>query len=262
MNRIEQAMTRLQQQQHKAFITYMTAGMPTLKDSLEIIKAQAEAGVDVIELGIPFSDPVADGPVIQQSSYEAIQKGVNITKIFALMKELRRDCEIPIIFMLYYNTIVNFGLKDFINECITSGVDGIIVPDLPLEETFEIKPLLKDPNAPLLIPLVSPISGDRIPSILKEQRGFVYCVSSMGVTGQNVQAFHSHVKNYLQQVKGYSNIPLMMGFGIKEYTDIEPFVNTIDGCIVGSHFITLMRNSNYDLTVIKDYIRNFKKNLG
>lgn|SRR5574344_42360 len=258
MNRIEIAMNALKNKGNKAFITYMTAGMPNKDTCLNIIKAQAEAGVDVIELGIPFSDPVADGPVIQQESFNAINNGVNIFNTFELMEELRQSCEVPIIFMLYYNTILNFGVKKFIQRCIKCGVDGLIVPDLPFEESEELSQELTDAKAPLLIPLISPISNDRIPMILKGCRGFVYCVSSMGVTGQNAQNFHKNTKEYLANVKKQSSIPVIMGFGIKEYKDVEPFINSIDGCIVGSHFINILHQSKYDSEVAAEYIKNFK----
>ncbi|ALR90570.1 tryptophan synthase subunit alpha [Clostridium butyricum] len=261
MNRIEKKLKDLQNNNKKAFITYMTAGLPDMKKSGEIIKAQSEAGVDIIELGIPFSDPIADGPVIQDASYRSIQKGTNLKKIFELVKEVREECEIPIIFMLYYNTVLYYGVENFVKKCIECSVDGIIIPDLPFEETFEIIEFLnKDEDAPFLIPLVSPVSKDRIPMLVEDQKGFVYCVSSMGVTGQNGE-FHKDVKNYLNVVKNLSKIPVMMGFGIKNPEDIEPYKDVIDGCIVGSHFIEIMNKSNYDINEIKDYISTFKLKL-
>ena len=135
MNRIENALSTLQDKKEKAFITYITAGLPDYGKTKEIIKAQEKAGTDIIELGIPFSDPVADGPVIQAASYEAIQGGANLEKTFALMKEMRDEgVEIPIVFMMYYNTVLHYGLEKFVKECGSCGVDGLIIPDLPLEE--------------------------------------------------------------------------------------------------------------------------------
>lgn len=260
MNRIEACLEQLKKDNKKAFITYMTAGLPNMEECADIIRTQEKAGIDIIELGVPFSDPIADGPVIQAASYKSILQGTNLKKVFDLVKEVRVNCQVPIVFMLYYNTILYYGIEKFVSKCIEVGVDGLIVPDLPYEETFEVKEYLNRENAPLLIPLVSPVSKDRIPMILKETRGFVYCVSSMGVTGQNAD-FHKSVGSYLQQVKEISTIPVMMGFGIRTAADVLPFKNSIDGCIVGSYFIQLMENSNYDRTVIADYIRQFKKEL-
>lgn len=260
MNRIEKQLQSLTAKGEKALITYMTAGLPTMEKTVEIIKAQAEAGVDIIELGVPFSDPVADGPVIQEASYKSICNGTNLKKCFEMVRAARMDCEIPIVFMMYYNTILYYGVEAFVDTCIEAGVDGVIIPDLPMEEQFEIKEFLVKPGAPLLIQLVAPVSNDRIPKIVKDAKGFVYCVSSMGVTGQNAD-FHKDVKAYLQKVKEFSNVPIMMGFGIQTAKDVKNLKNTIDGCIVGSYFITLMEKNNYDLAVIRDYISTFKKEL-
>ena len=260
MNRIEHKLAVLQEKGEKAFITYMTAGLPDMEGTKKIIKAQETAGTDILELGIPFSDPVADGPVIQQASYESILKGTNIYKIFDMMLELRKECEIPIIFMMYYNTILHYGLEAFVDKCIEAGVDGLIIPDLPKEEQGELAAFLSKDDAPILIQLVSPVSKQRIPQILDGARGFVYCVSSMGVTGQN-GGFHRDVVKYLQEVKEQSKIPVMMGFGIKEAGDIKEVRDIIDGAIVGSHFIQLMKESNYSLDAVTEYIRTFKAEL-
>ncbi|WP_294157069.1 tryptophan synthase subunit alpha [uncultured Clostridium sp.] len=260
MNRIENRLNELKRENKKAFITYMTAGLPDREKSAEIIKVQAEAGIDIIEIGVPFSDPIADGPIIQDASYRSIQKGTNLKKVFELIQEVRKDCQVPIVFMLYYNTILYYGVEMFVDKCIECGVDGMIIPDLPFEETFEIREFLNKENAPFLIPLVSPVSKDRIPMLVEEAKGFVYCVSSMGVTGQNAD-FHKDVKNYLRAVKDSSNIPVMIGFGIRNAEDIEGFKDVIDGCIVGSHFIEVMEKSGYDNNAIKKYITTFKKEL-
>lgn len=261
MNRIEKRLKELKKENKKAFITYMTAGLPDMKKTGEIIRVQAQAGIDIVELGIPFSDPTADGPVIQDASYKSIQKGTNLKGVFELVAEVRKDCEVPIIFMLYYNTILYYGVENFINKCIECGVDGLIIPDLPFEETFEIREVIeKKENAPYLIPLVSPVSKERISMIVNDGKGFVYCVSSMGVTGQD-GTFHKEVKNYLKEVKNISKIPVMMGFGIRTAKDVDQYVDIIDGCIVGSHFINIMEKSNYNTDTIKEYITTFKTEL-
>ena len=261
MNRIEKRLEELKQENKKAFITYTTAGLPDLQTTAKLIFAQEEAGADILEIGVPFSDPVADGPVIQDASYHAILKGVNLKKVLEAMKKLRSaKIEIPIVFMMYYNTIFHYGVEAFVDACIESGVDGLIIPDLPLEEQDEIKEFLQKENAPILIQLVSPVSKDRIPEILKDARGFVYCVSSMGVTGQEA-TFHKSVIDYLGSVKEVSKIPVMMGFGIRTAEDVAPMKNIIDGAIVGSHFIRLMEENDYDLQAIGTYCGTFKKEL-
>ena len=260
MNRIEHRFAELKSKGEKAFITYITAGLPDMAKTKEIIKAQA-GNTDVIELGIPFSDPTADGPVIQQASYEAILNGASLKKTFALMKEIRSEgVETPIVFMMYYNAVVNMGIDKFVKECAESGVDGLIIPDLPYEEQDMLNKALAGGDATILIQLVSPVSKDRIPQILKDARGFVYCVSAMGVTGQ-AATFHKEVINYLSYVKEQSKIPVMMGFGIRTAKDVEPMIDIIDGAIVGSYFINLMRENDFDPAVAKEYTEQFKKEI-
>lgn len=257
MNRIEKRMNELKANGEKAFITYITAGLPDMKATKEIVKAQ-NGVTDVIELGIPFSDPIADGPVIQQASYEAILNGASLSKTFDLMKELRSEgIEQPIVFMMYYNTVVNMGIDNFVAKCRETGVDGLIIPDLPMEEQENLKKALNGDDTTILIQLVSPVSKNRIPQILEGARGFVYCVSSMGVTGQAAD-FHKEVLSYLEDVKTKSDIPVMMGFGIRTAEDIKPMKDIIDGAIVGSYFINLMRDKNFDPVAAKEYATTFK----
>lgn len=261
MNRIEEKMDALKEKNEKAFITYMTAGLPDMEGTKALIKAQEEAGTDVLELGIPFSDPVADGPVIQQASYKAICQGVTLKKIFQMMEEIRREgVKVPIVFMMYSNTIFHYGVEAFVKKCKESGVDGLIVPDLPFEEQKELQDALDKEGATILIQLVSPVSGKRIPMILEKAKGFVYCVSSMGVTGQE-NSFHREIIKYLESVKSIAKIPVMMGFGIRTPEDISPMKHIIDGAIVGSHFIKLLEQNNYDTKAAADYCRAFKAGL-
>ena len=262
MNRIEQRMEQLKAENKKAFITYTTAGLKDMATTKRIIKTQEAAGIDVIELGIPFSDPVADGPVIQDVSYKSILNGTTLTKVFDMMSEIRDEgVDVPIIFMMYYNTIYHYGIDDFVKKCIGCGVDGLIVPDLPFEEQKELQTVL-DSNeaAPILIQLVAPVSKQRIPMILENARGFVYCVSQMGVTGKGAN-FHKDIRKYLEDVKAVSNIPVMMGFGIRTVEDVRPLLDVIDGAIVGSHFIKLLESNDFSDKTITDYISNFKEKM-
>lgn len=262
MNRIEKKMEALKQQNKKAFITYITAGLPDLEKTKELIKAQEEAGIDVVEVGIPFSDPVADGPVIQNASYQSILNGTSLPGVLKMVEELRKEgSEVPVVFMMYYNTIFHYGLDNFAKACTFAGVDGLIVPDLPFEEQADLSGALeKIENAPIIIQLVSPVSKDRIPMILENARGFVYCVSQMGVTGKGAN-FHQHIREYLSDVKAQSSIPVMMGFGIHTAKDVLPLCDIIDGAIVGSHFINLLTESNFSVDAVKEYVSDFKREL-
>ena len=230
MNRIEERLTALKEEGKKAFITYTTAGLPDYDTTKKLMFAQEKAGIDIMEIGVPFSDPIADGPVIQDASFKAIQNGASLEGTFTMMGEVRKaGLNSPVVFMLYYNTVYHYGVENFVNKCIENGVDGLIIPDLPFEEQGEVKGVLaKNENSPILIQLVSPVSKGRIPMLLENARGFVYCVSQMGVTGKGAN-FHSQIREYLTEVKKESKIPVMMGNGrisdrsMKRYKYISAF---------------------------------------
>ena len=260
-NRIEAKMEQLQRTGKKALITYITAGLPNLEKTIELIVAQEEAGIDVIEIGVPFSDPVADGPVIQDASYQSILNGTNLINTFDTIEKARKIANVPIVFMMYYNTVHYYGLGAFAEKCAAVGIDGLIIPDLPFEEQGNLKDALeKVEGAPILIQLVAPVSKDRIPMILENARGFVYCVSQMGVTGNGAN-FHKDIKEYLSKVKEISKVPVMMGFGIRTAADVLPVRDEIDGAIVGSAFIRLLEDNHFDTQVAKEYVSTFKKEL-
>jgi len=260
-NRIETRLAQLQKTDKKALITYVTAGLPSLEKTIELIIAQDEAGVDIIEIGIPFSDPVADGPVIQDASFRSILNGTNLRKTFDAIEIARKSPNVPIVFMMYYNTISYYGLDAFAEKCVAVGVDGLIIPDLPFEEQVYLQDALKKvENAPILIQLVAPVSKQRIPMLLENARGFVYCVSQMGVTGNGAN-FHKDIKEYLANVKSIAKIPIMMGFGIKTAADVLPLKDVIDGAIVGSAFIKLLDENDFDVEVAKEYVSRFKREL-
>lgn len=259
MNRIEERLNDLKEKNEKAFITYITAGLPDMERCGELIHALEEAGLDILELGVPFSDPVADGPVIQDASYRSILKGTTLRKTFDLVEKVRREgVRMPIVFMMYYNTIVHYGIGNFVEKCAQTGVDGVIVPDLPLEEQGAFREALGNRDETFLIQLVAPVSAGRIPKILDGARGFVYCVSAMGVTGQSGK-YHKEILSYLRNVKEQSPIPVMMGFGITSPEDVEPMKDIIDGAIVGSHFIKLMESCDYNLDTARTYVSDFKR---
>ncbi len=261
MNRIEEKMKQLRERKEKAFITYITAGLPDLAATKELLLAQERGGADVVELGIPFSDPIADGPVIQEASYRALCSGATVKGIFSMLEEVRaQGLTLPIVFMLYYNTVLHYGVEAFVRRCEEAGVDGLIIPDLPYEEQEEIRRFLDVSEQTILIPLVSPESGDRIPKLLENARGFVYYVSSMGVTGQNMDIY-KEVEPCFGQVKAAAKIPVMMGFEIRTAADVKPLIDLIDGVIVGSHLMKLLDENDFAPQAAEDYCREFKRAL-
>lgn len=260
MNRIEERLNQLKEKNEKALITYITAGLPDYEHTKNILLEQEKAGVDIVELGIPFSDPVADGPVIQDASYRAICNGATLQKTFDMMKELREaGCRLPIVFMMYYNTILHYGIEAFVKKCVEIGVDGLIIPDLPYEEQSDLKQYLEKTST-ILIPLVAPTSKQRLKKILMDAKGFVYCVSSMGVTGQAAD-FHKEIKSYLDDVREHASIPVMMGFGIRSVDDVKHLSDKIDGVIVGTHFIQEMEKQDFSPAAAYEYCSKFKTDL-
>ena len=259
MNRIEAKMKALQEKGEKAFITYITAGLPDLEGTKKLLKAQEEAGLDVVELGIPFSDPVADGPVIQDASYKAICNGINLKKVFVTVEELRKEgSELPIVFMMYYNTILHYGVEAFVKKCNEVGVDGLIIPDLPLEEQEEIAKYLNQDETTILIQLVSPVSGDRIPKILDGAKGFVYCVSSLGVTGTRTN-ITTDISAMVKLVKTAKDIPCAVGFGISTPEQAKKMAAQSDGAIVGSAIVKLCAAHGVDcVPYVKEYVKSMK----
>ena len=257
MNRIEAKMKALQEKGEKAFITYITAGLPDLEGTKKLLKAQEKAGLDVVELGIPFSDPVADGPVIQDASYKAICNGINLKKVFVTVEELRKEgSELPIVFMMYYNTILHYGVEAFVKKCNEVGVDGLIIPDLPLEEQEEIAKYLNQDETTILIQLVSPVSGDRIPKILDGAKGFVYCVSSLGVTGTRSE-ITTDIGAMVELVKKAKDIPCAVGFGIFTPEQAKKMAGLSDGAIVGSAIVKLCGTYGKDaVPYVKEYVKS------
>lgn len=261
MNRIEEKLSLLTEKKEKAFVTYMTAGLPDIKGTKDLIFAQQEAGADIIELGIPFSDPVADGPILQNASYQAICRGVNLEKIFQLMEEVRREgASVPIVFMMYYNTILHYGIHSFAEKCRECGVDGVLSPDLPLEEQAPLRNALEECGSTILIPQVSQVSGDRIYEIMKGVRGFVYCISSMDAAGQTETSYKEMIP-YLKKVKELSKIPVFMEYVIQKPDDILPLRDLVDGLIVRSHFVEFLEKQGYCPEAAKQYCRNLKEKL-
>lgn len=235
-NRIDLRFDRLKQNGSKALITFVTAGDPDLETTKQLVLKMEEAGADIIELGVPYSDPLADGPVIQQASLRALKSGVNLKRIFQAVKELREITQIPIIIMTYYNPLLKYGLQQVADQARACGVDGFIVPDLPMEESREFSGMLMDYNI-YLIPLVAPTSGpERIRRITAEARGFVYCVSLTGVTGVR-EGVPDNLREFMCTVQEAAKIPLAVGFGISSPEQVSAVSRHCDAVIVGSALV-------------------------
>lgn len=255
MNRIEKKFKELGEK--KALITYITAGDPALDQTEELIYAMERGGADIIELGIPYSDPIADGPVIQAAGKRALDNGTRISKVFDIVKKTREKTEIPLVFLIYFNTILSQGIEKFIKKCQETGVDGLIIPDLPLEERDEIRELMEGRGVDL-IPLVAPNSRDRLGDIINQGgSGFVYCISSFGVTGVR-DNFDVDLKSFLEEVRAETDLPLAVGFGISTREHVEKIHGIADGAIVGSAIVKLAHETNSDPKVIEGKVRELK----
>ncbi len=244
MNRIVKTFERLGKEEKKAFIPFITLGYPTVEDSEKLIFELERCGADIIELGIPFSDPLADGPVIQTASFEALKNGVNLKKALKFVERIRQKTDIPLIFMGYYNPVLQFGEKEFVKRAAASGVDGIIVADLPCEEATSLKKYAKEADLALIF-LLTPVSSDeRIKLISKSSEGFVYCVSYTGVTGDEKRK-KERLSSLITKIRSFSSIPVAVGFGISSPEDAKKISRLCDGVVVGSAIIRkIMENKN------------------
>ena len=255
MNRIEKKFKELGDK--KALITYITAGDPSLDQTEQLIYAMERGGADIIEMGIPYSDPIADGPVIQEAGKRALDNGTKLFKVFEVVKKAREKTEIPLVFLIYFNTILSQGIENFIKKCQEAGVDGLIIPDLPLEEREEISKFTEGSGLDL-IPLVAPNSKERLGDIINQGgSGFVYCISSFGVTGVR-NNFDVDLKSFLEEVRAETDLPLAVGFGISSREHVEKIHRIADGAIVGSAIVKLVHETKGDLKVIERKVRELK----
>ncbi len=238
MNRIENVLSRGE----KILIPYITPEFPVKNATLPILEALHRAGSDMIEIGIPFSDPIADGPTIQRSSYIALKNGVNLRKIFNIVSEFRKKFQTPIILMGYFNSILNFGIHKFVSEAIDNGVDGLIVPDLPVDEADDLINVSQKFGLSNIF-LVAPTSTDeRIKLISSKSTHFVYCVSITGVTGERENFGGVEFENFMKRVKVNSSKPFVVGFGISKREHVLKAWEWADGAVVGSALIKKLFN--------------------
>lgn len=221
----------------KAFIPFITCGDPDLETTEALVCALEEAGASLIELGIPFSDPTAEGPVIQGANIRALSGGATTDKIFQMVERIRRRTQIPLVFMTYANVVFSYGTERFIRRASQIGMDGLILPDVPFEEKEEFDSVCRDYGLDL-ISLIAPTSLERIRNIAKEASGFVYCVSSLGVTGTR-ESITTDVKAMVDQVRANTSIPCAVGFGISTPEQAGQIGALCDGVIVGSAIVKL-----------------------
>ena len=222
----------------KAFIAFLTCGDPNLETTAAAVREAAANGADLIELGIPFSDPTAEGPVIQGANLRALRGGVTTDKVFALVRELRRDVTIPLVFMTYANVVYSYGAERFLANCAEAGVDGLILPDLPFEEKEEfLEPCRK--YGVDLISMIAPTSADRVAMIAREAEGFLYLVSSLGVTGERSE-IGTDLAAIVKTVRENTKTPCAVGFGISTPEQARAMAALSDGAIVGSAIVRIM----------------------
>ena len=239
MKRIEKKFSSLNKKGEKALVAYLTAGYPDLKVTREIILAFDRAGVDVLELGIPFSDPTADGPVIQEASQAALKNGVTLARILDLLADLRGSTEMPVILFSYYNPIFIFGAERFARQAAAAGADGVLVVDLPVEEAEELR-VSTDEAGLDFITLVAPTTGiDRAKKMVKGASGFIYYISLTGVTGSGGPVVEE-IRDRISVIRKISDLPVVAGFGISNTSQAREIAPAADGIVVGSAFVRLI----------------------
>lgn len=241
----------------KAFIAFLTCGDPDLETTERLIPAMAEAGADLIELGIPFSDPVAEGPVIQEANVRALSAGTTTDRIFEMVRRVRKKTDVPLVFMTYANVVFSYGTERFVRTASEAGIDGLILPDVPYEEREDFAPVCGQYGLDF-IPLVAPTSQDRIRKIAEGAQGFVYCVSSLGVTGMRSR-IGAAAGDLAEQVHRYTDLPAAIGFGISTPGQAEEMAQRADGVIVGSAIVRLVAEHGRNaVPAVTEYVRSMK----
>ncbi|MCL2371938.1 MAG: tryptophan synthase subunit alpha [Defluviitaleaceae bacterium] len=240
----------------KAFIAFITGGDPDIETTEKLIPTLEAAGVDVIEIGIPFSDPIAEGLVIQKASERALAAGCTVDKLFAMVSCLRQKVKIPIVFMTYANPIFAYGATRFMANCAASGIDGIIVPDLPFEEKHELAQECKT-HGIAQISMIAPTSHQRIKTIAREAEGFLYCVSSLGVTGMRAQ-INTNLAEMIAEVRSVSKVPCAIGFGISSPAQAREMAAVADGAIIGSAIVKIIAEHGRDCV---PYVKKFAEDV-
>jgi len=256
---IEKVFEDLRKNNRKAFIPFITCGFPSLDSFLELFETLDRNGADIIEIGIPFSDPLADGPVIQTTSKIALENGVNTDVVFKSIIKIRRKSDTPIAIMTYFNTIYHYGLEKFLKNAESAGVNGLIIPDLPLEEFICYERYFNRVNIDTIM-LASLTSGkDRLKNIAEKSRGFIYCISVKGVTGIR-SSISPEVINFLKKLRVVTSLPLALGFGLSSREQINEIKDYCDGIIIGSKILSLILEADNFKQGLKS-VENFTSNI-
>lgn len=241
----------------KAFIPFVTGGDPDIETTEKLIPQMAEAGADLIEIGIPFSDPIAEGVVIQAADDRALKAGATTDKIFDMVKRVREIVKIPLVFMTYMNPIYTYGTEKFMKRCAECGIDGVIIADVPFEEKKEVSGICEAAGVEL-ISMIAPTSKERIGMIASEAKGFLYCVSSLGVTGVRSR-ITTNIKEMVEQVKAVTDIPCAIGFGIATPEQAREMAAVSDGAIVGSAIVRMVAQYGREcIQPVSAYVREMK----
>jgi tryptophan synthase alpha chain len=243
---------------HKALIPYVTVGYPSIDDTLEVVPIMAGNGSDIVELGIPFSDPLADGATIQKASFHALKNGVTPKVCLDVATKLRRNIDVPLVFMTYFNPVLHYGLEKFCSDCAGSGVDGLIIPDLPPDEGLELEDITRKYNMDLIYLLAPTSSDERISLIAERARGFIYLVSVTGVTGAR-KSLPQELSSFVSRVRKAATQPLCVGFGISTPEQARQVAQIANGVIVGSRIIQLMETEG--LIAVGNFISDLRQGL-
>lgn len=242
----------------KAFISFLTGGDPDIETTEKLIYTMEKAGADLIEIGVPFSDPIAEGPVIQEANERALAAGCTTDKLFDMVARVRKNTQIPLVYLTYINPIFTYGKEKFMKRCQECGVDGLIIPDLPYEEKEEIADVCKEYGVDI-ISLIAPTSHQRIAMIAKEAQGFVYCVSSLGVTGVRTE-IKTDISEMIHLVKENTQVPCAVGFGIATPEQAKKMASVADGAIVGSAIVKIIAKYGKDSEQpVYDYVKSMKE---
>lgn len=254
MNRIDQKFTQLKEAKRKAFISFVTAGDPNLEVTHDLVLAFEKSGVDIIEIGVPFSDPLADGPTIQASSFRSLQQGTTLVKVLQCVKKLRQQTEIPIALMMYYNPIFHYGEEKFVKDAVDCGVDGVIVPDLPPEEAVHLIKFARKVDLATIFFISPTTTKERMKIIAKASTGFIYYVSIAGITGARHHVAQSYVEQ-IKQAKEFTEKPICVGFGVSTPQQVKDISKVADGVIVGSAIVNEIVKNTGNKNLVKNVAR-------
>lgn len=255
ISRIEEAFKKLKKKGRKAFIPYIMAGDPSLERTKDVVLMFEECGADIVELGVPFTDPLADGPTIQRASERALEAGVTLKKVIGFVKDLRKSTQIPIVLMTYYNPVFKYGEENFVKDVKDAGVDGIIIPDLPPDEAASFIAPSRKAAFDTIFLLAPTSTPDRIKKVAKESRGFIYYVSITGITGSRL-LLNGSMETLISEIRKYTNKPIAVGFGVSTPEEASAVSKAADGVIVGS---AIVKRLNESPEVLKSYIISLRE---